>query len=341
LNQVDHDPRPVKDRSRLFARLRQLAALLALAAFLAVIFFRFAELERVKDLMLGVRPGWLTAALGLQMFSFVCTPLLWWLVVRRAGGAPPLPSVLGLSYVKVFVDHVLPSGGVSGSTAVVRALVRRGVPRPVAVAAILADFISYFLGYAVAVAFTLLLFRRAGRLDGLAFAVVGPFLIVAVTIPVTILRLISSRRGPLTSWLMRYRPVARFVSSVEETPSNLVRHSGSLGPGALLRLLVFVLNGATLHVLLMAVGHPVGVGVGLAAVVMGSLVTTIGPLPGGLGSYETASVGTLVLFGVPTEEALAATLLLRGLNFWLPMLPGYFLLRYELKPLPASPGDDS
>jgi uncharacterized membrane protein YbhN (UPF0104 family) len=38
----------------------------------------------------------------------------------------------------------------------------------------------------------------------------------------------------------------------------------------------------------------------------------------------------LSLLGVPAAAGLAATLLLRGFTFWLPMLPGLWLARREL-----------
>ena len=37
------------------------------------------------------------------------------------------------------------------------------------------------------------------------------------------------------------------------------------------------------------------------------------------------------LWNVPLEAALTATLLLRGLTFWLPMVPGLWLTRRELR----------
>jgi len=36
------------------------------------------------------------------------------------------------------------------------------------------------------------------------------------------------------------------------------------------------------------------------------------------------------VLGVEVEAALAATLLLRGLTFWLPMVPGLWLARREM-----------
>jgi len=60
---------------------------------------------------------------------------------------------------------------------------------------------------------------------------------------------------------------------------------------------------------------------------MASVAATVGIMPGGLGTFEAASVGVLTLTGTSVTSALAATLLLRGFTFWLPMVPGLVLLR--------------
>jgi Mg2+-importing ATPase len=58
-----------------------------------------------------------------------------------------------------------------------------------------------------------------------------------------------------------------------------------------------------------------------------TLLRTIGIVPGGLGTFEAASVLTLKLAGVSVAVALGSTLLFRGLSFWLPMLPGLVFSR--------------
>lgn len=64
---------------------------------------------------------------------------------------------------------------------------------------------------------------------------------------------------------------------------------------------------------------------------MASLAATLILMPGGLGTFETACVAMLTLLRVPVEAALAATLLQRGLTYWLPMLPGLWLSRREIR----------
>ena len=56
-------------------------------------------------------------------------------------------------------------------------------------------------------------------------------------------------------------------------------------------------------------------------------VHTVGIVPGGLGTFEATSVWTLNMMGVAIPIALAATLLFRGLSFWLPMVPGWWVSR--------------
>jgi uncharacterized membrane protein YbhN (UPF0104 family) len=67
---------------------------------------------------------------------------------------------------------------------------------------------------------------------------------------------------------------------------------------------------------------------------MASIVVTLGPIPLGLGSFEATSTATLGLLGVPIENAFAATMLLRILTLWLPLLPGLTMMRSALRRRP-------
>jgi Mg2+-importing ATPase len=58
-----------------------------------------------------------------------------------------------------------------------------------------------------------------------------------------------------------------------------------------------------------------------------SLLRTMGIVPGGLGTFEATSVLMLRMVGIDVAVALSATLLFRGLSFWLPMFPGYWCSR--------------
>jgi uncharacterized membrane protein YbhN (UPF0104 family) len=68
-----------------------------------------------------------------------------------------------------------------------------------------------------------------------------------------------------------------------------------------------------------------------ASFMIASVAATVGPTPLGLGTFESVCVATLTLVGVSLEAAPTATLLLRGLTFRLPMLPGLLIARRELR----------
>lgn len=85
--------------------------------------------------------------------------------------------------------------------------------------------------------------------------------------------------------------------------------------------------------MLHAIGHNVAPSAVFSSFIMASVAATVGPIPLGLGTFEAVSVTMLGLLGVPLEAGLTATLLLRGFTFWLPMLPGLWLARRELREL--------
>jgi uncharacterized membrane protein YbhN (UPF0104 family) len=83
--------------------------------------------------------------------------------------------------------------------------------------------------------------------------------------------------------------------------------------------------------LLQVVGSHVSFWVALPSFIMASMVTTIGPIPLGLGTFEVTCVSMLGALGVGIEASLTATLMLRGFTMWMPMLPGLWLARRLLR----------
>jgi uncharacterized protein (TIRG00374 family) len=311
-----------------------------LALLIGVIAFRLTELQRLGTLIAAIRWKWLALALVLQAVTYFCTPLIWQRVLGRVTPPPTLLRLVPLALAKLFLDNAVPSGGVTGSAVVVDRLGRRGIARPLALAALLVDLISYYLAYTVAVATTLVVLGLRQRLPNFVLVLAGVFALIALAVPVIIFQLLSPH--PRLAWATRLRPAAKLMALFRETPAALVRAPALLAVGALLRFTIFVLDAATLGVMLLALGAHASAGAVFAAFMVGSLAGTAGPLPGGLGSFEAGAVATLVLLGVPTERALAATLLTRGLTFWAPMLPGFLMLRHDLGGrVPGRPGPEA
>jgi len=118
---------------------------------------------------------------------------------------------------------------------------------------------------------------------------------------------------------------------IKEAPTRLVRNTRLIGELTLLNCAVFALDGLTMQLCLFALGVHVQFGVAFGAFILASIVVTLGPIPMGLGSFEAVSIGMLRAMGVPFEAALSATLLFRGYTLWVPLIPGMFAARRQLK----------
>jgi glycosyltransferase 2 family protein len=65
--------------------------------------------------------------------------------------------------------------------------------------------------------------------------------------------------------------------------------------------------------------------------VIASLVATITIIPSGLGTFDATMLAMLHLLGVSTTHGVGAVLLFRGFTLMLPLLPGLWLARREMK----------
>jgi len=306
-----------------------LFGLLGLAA-VVVLILRITELQRFATLAEQAQPFWLAAAALLQVLTYVCASAVWYAVLRREGVRRQLRSLVPLGVAKLFTDQALPTGGISGTLLIMRGLDRRGVPAPVAMGALLVGLVSFYAAYALA-GFTGLLVLQLYHPLGPAMIVVGVLFagfVVGVPAMVLYARQPSAKRR--LRWLHRLPAARSLMESVTAAPPDLLRDRGLLLVTTALQLAVFVLDAATLGVMLRAIGQTAPSIFVFAAFMVADVIATIGPIPLGLGAFEGTAVAMLNLNGVSIEAAVTATLLLRGFTFWLPMLPGLWLARREL-----------
>ena len=119
---------------------------LALAALVAAI-LHFGDIRIFLTAMRGASPLWLAAAVGCQVATYASGAMVWSCVVRRAKSPVSLFSLFRLSLMELFANQVVPVGGLSGSLIVMRGLIHRGVPSPVAITALMIGALSYYAAY--------------------------------------------------------------------------------------------------------------------------------------------------------------------------------------------------
>ncbi len=291
----------------------------------------FGELGQFVRLVRQAEPSWLILAFLLQLATYLSVATVWYLALRQAGQRHSLLSLVPLGIAKLFSDQAMPSGGMSGMAFFITALSRRGVPAQVCMATLLLSLVSFYGAYLIAVLATVLLLYLKHALHVWIMLAVGVFALVAVGIPAGVLWLRSVAERDLPAPLLRIPGLDKLMDAIANAPRELLRSPALLVAAILCHGAVFVLDATTLWVMLQVVGNPASFWIVFPSFVLASMVTTVGPIPLGLGTFELTCVSVLSLLGAPIEAALAATLLLRGFTLWLPMFPGMWLASWALR----------
>lgn len=288
------------------------------------------EVEQFVHLMRNAEPRWLIASVSLQLLTYLCVALVWYLALRGGDVRPSLPSLVSLAIAKLFTDQAMPSGGISGSVFFVTALRRQGIASRRCAATLLLNIVSYYAAYLIALLSALGSLYAHQGVTPWAVAITVLFCLLIALLAVGFRSIAQIRQGSLPTLLKRFPGLSNFIVSLRDAPRDLIRNHSLFSAAVLLQAAVFFLDSATLWVTLRVVALDVPFSATLASFVFASIVATLTPIPLGLGTFEATCTGMLGLVGVPIEAALTATLLMRGFTLWLPMLPGLWLAKRAL-----------
>ncbi len=321
---------PHKPHSRWRRLVRWLPALIAVPALIAAV-LHYGSLTKFVELVRAARPEWLLPALGAQVLTYVFSALSWRQVLNKAGEPRPFRTLFRLSIAKLYTDQAIPTGGVSGTILVVKALSRRGVPDHVAMATLLIGMVSYYGADVVGAVVCLALLWLHHHADFEVLALVSAFVLIELAIPGAVLWAKSrANHATLPDWIYRLPGAEELIDAVADAPNDLLSDPRLVAGTFACQFMIDLLDALTLWLICRAVGVPVDLWVAYSGFIIGMIVAMIAPSPLGLGTFEAGTTGMLALLGMPIEAALSATVLLRGFTFWLPMLPGLWIARREL-----------
>jgi hypothetical protein len=300
---------------------------------LVTFIMHFGAIEIFVAKLRGADPVWLAAAVSCQLATYVSAAAVWFRVLERAGSPRPFLSLLKLAFVELFANQAVPTGGLSGSLMVVRGLMRRGVASAVAITALFIAALSYYAAYFIVGLLAFVLLWHSGDLNAAWRMLFIVFAIVVATLGMALLLLSRSRDNLIPAAIQHWRPFAQLAKMLSQVHVDMLRDPRLIFEVVSLQSGIFLLDATTLWCTGRAVGLNVDVGSSFMSFILASVVATLSPIPLGLGSFEGTCTGLLHLMGGGLEASLAATLILRGLTLWLPMLPGLAMIRREaIKP---------
>jgi len=310
--------------------------------FLSLIVFYFAvrhtsQLSQIKDLLLGMSSGWLLLVLVTQVLTYAFNAWILRALLNGKTGTAGFFQLFKISVVVMFVNQLLPSGGISGNGYVFNELVKRKIPAPVAFRALILETLCYYAGFLLLLGsfYAGYCFDAPIIVPYISYTVLAGFVFFCLL--GTVVVIISHKRALafLMSKLSRFRFIKRYLDKLNvqllhaDPKSTNLLHGDAKAKlsGLLLQIGILLLDAITIYALI----HGLRANMSFGLMIFGFLVTlVIGSLPtspGSLIAYEGAMTYFFHILGLPLQMALVVTLLFRFFTFWLPIPIGLFFYR--------------
>jgi putative heme transporter len=230
------------------------------------------------------------------------------------------------------INHVFPSGGVSGFSYFSLRLKQLEISTGKATLVQTMKFILLFVTFQILLIFGLICLALGGQANGFVILIGSSIatLLLVMTIGSTFLigseRRINSFFTYLTKFLNRVIHIVRpkhpetiNVAKVQATFKDLHENYQILKSNYKL-LVVYI-----------AFGHWVNPGAVILAYAVANFAGLISVLPGGVGIYEALMTGTLAAAGVPAAVSIPVTVMYRVLSITIQIIPGYYFYHKALK----------
>ena len=316
-----------------------------IAAFLWLMVSRQTEIQKVTGPLIRGQLAWILAAALLQVLYYAVFAAMFKSAFFTVDVKSKIRDLLSVTLGALFINMVAPTWGMAGAALYVDDAAHRGESPARAAAGTLlaqaADFGAFALILTGGIAYLLMRHRLKG------YEIAGTAVLLVITCSLT---------GALLLGLWRPMLLRKLLDSVERGASGLAKrvhkeallHDGWAARSASdfsraakaigdhperlaftigIALLAHLINIASLYSLFLAFHQTIELGPLVAGYTMGILFWNVSPVPQGIGVVEGVMALVYSSLGIHRTVAVLIVLAFRGLNFWLPMLVGFFLLR--------------
>jgi len=309
----------------------------------SIIVFYFAvhyigKLKDIGKLMTQMNPAWLFLAVSAQIITYLIYGSILKLLLKEKPGTTNFFLLFKLSMVIMFVNQILPTGGISGDGYIFNQLIKRKVSRYNAFTAMVLESISYYAAILLLLLFfyTWYLHEAMRGTILITYTVIIGF-VFYVLLFMLVLILSNGRNISFAMHkLERFGFIKRFIERAsllslqnvnEGTFKMLGRNKNAILQIIVLQLVIIMSDIITVFALIK--GFHVDLSFPLVAFgLLLSLVIGALPIsPGSLIVYESAMTYFFTRLGAPVHAALIITLLYRFLTFWLPIPIGLLIYR--------------
>ncbi|HLZ15019.1 MAG TPA: lysylphosphatidylglycerol synthase transmembrane domain-containing protein [Candidatus Saccharimonadales bacterium] len=250
-----------------------------------------------------------------------------------------------------FVNHVFPSGGVSGISYFSLRMKNNEITASKATLVHFIKIILIFMSFEILFIFGLLFMAIGGKANNLVVLVTSSLATLVVVATVAFVFILGSERrihatfsaltrtaNKLIHVVRPHRPetisMARAEAVVEELHQNyklIERNYRQLQAPFWWAFVANVTEILAIYVVYIAFGEWVNLGAVILAYAVANFAGVISVLPGGIGIYEALMTGVLAAAGIPAALSLPVTVMYRVINTLIQITPGYFFYHKTLR----------
>lgn len=249
-----------------------------------------------------------------------------------------------------FVNHILPSGGISGISYFTVRMRAFGISGPKSTLSQIMKLLLLYVSFQPLLIIGVFLLALRGHVNNLVMLVAGSLITLLVLGTIGFIYMIESRTRINSFLTIITRILNWLIGRVRRNPETI----NILGAQAAFNELhdnykllkenwrelrlpfvyMMIANAtevAAIYVVYIAFGHLVNVGAVILAYAVANFAGLISVLPAGIGIYEGLMTAVLAATGIPAGLSIPVTIMYRVINMSIQLLPGYYLYQKALR----------
>ncbi|MCK9440169.1 MAG: flippase-like domain-containing protein [Methanothrix sp.] len=317
----------------------------AIAAFLWLMISHLTEIEKAALPLIQGQPEWILLAALLQVLYYAVFAAIFKSAFYTVDIKSKVRDLIPVTLGALFVNVVAPTWGMAGAALYVDDASHRGESPARAAAGTLLAQTADFSAFALILAGGIAYLSTQNRLQN--YEIAGTVVLVAILCslaftlilgqwhPILLMKLLGFLQSGINRLAKKVhrnaffpdgwaaRNAADFSNAAEAIEAHPEKLALTLG----LALAAHLINISSLYALFLAFHQQIEFGPLVSGYAMGILFWNISPVPQGIGVVEGVMALVYTSLGIHGFIAALIVLAFRALNFWLPMLLGFILLR--------------
>ncbi len=330
--------------------LRSIIFFLLMIGLTWLVITRFASFHDLITRLIQGNLLWVSLAILIHLFFFYINATLYHSSFKTVEVNLSAIQLLPVLLASLFVNAVVPTGGAGGAAVFVDYAAQRGYPGSRVLVGVLLDLIVdlfTLIPFVLAGVFYLLSQHHLKFYEWLAFLMFVIFIGGMITVlfiayhrPKWINKLFSKVRG-IVNWfgerirkpeLLKSDWVERNSQEFIDGSQMIAKHPRQLYISIAWGTYMHVVNMLGLYLFFLAYGQTVNFGTIDAAFSLGIVFFVVAIIPQGVGAVEGIMSLVLINMGMDKTNAAVIAVAFRGVNFWIPIIAGFFTYHFVTQP---------